>query len=129
MDTLESGLDNIILALRRKGILDYAGAVELQSNNARKLDWNSSDVFGKHISGPIYKNMSYATGLIRCITSKNNIGSGGQDEVSIGDEPVLHTHPNTKIEALSGSLAKSFGGGELVGNFAIGSKDVLAQVN
>jgi hypothetical protein len=31
----ESGLDDIILELRRKGVLDYAGAVELQSNNTR----------------------------------------------------------------------------------------------
>ena len=62
LNLLESDLNNIILALRRKGILDYAGAVELQSNNARKLNWTSSDVFGKHISGPLYKNMSYSEG-------------------------------------------------------------------
>lgn len=56
LDRLESGLDNIILTLRRKGILDYSGAVELQSNNARKLSWSSG------MGGPIYKNMSYAKG-------------------------------------------------------------------
>lgn len=59
LNDLENGLDVIILALRRKGILDYAGAVELQSNITRKLSWTSSD--GK-ISGPLYMNMSYAEG-------------------------------------------------------------------
>ena len=62
LNDLESDLNNIILALRRKGILDYDGAVELQSNNARKLDWESSAVFDKHISGPLYKDMSYSEG-------------------------------------------------------------------
>ena len=79
MNDLESDLNTIILALRRKGILDYAGAVELQSSNARRLTWTSG------IGGPIYKNMSYANGQIWCKTTDSDISTtGGHDEVSIG---------------------------------------------
>ena len=66
IEDLDSELDDIILALRRKGVLDYAGAVEFQSNNARKLSWTSG------MGGPLYKNMSYAEGLIWCQSTNSS---------------------------------------------------------
>ena len=61
---MASDLDDIILALKRKGILKYQGAVELQSVNARMelLSWPASPVLGVGVSGPIYSRMSYAEG-------------------------------------------------------------------
>lgn len=126
LNTLENGLDNIILTLRRKGILDYAGAVELQSNNTRKLTWklNSSDT---SIFGPIYRNMSYSLGQIWCkTTDSNKATTGGLDEVSIGSIPLQHNHPDTMAETLTGPLSDKFGGGQLMGDFTIGSKELVA---
>ena len=126
LNTLENRLDSIILALRRKGILDYAGAVELQSNNTRKLTWklNSSDT---NIFGPIYRNMSYSLGQIWCkTTDSNKATTGGLDDVSIGSLPLQHNHPNTMAETLTGPLSDKFGGGQLMGDFTIGSKELVA---
>lgn len=123
MRDLESELDNIILALRRKGILDYAGAVELQSNNTRKLSWTSGSM-----RGPLYKDMSYSLGQIWCKSTNSNIPTtGGSDEVSIGNVPLGHGHPQTKAETLTGPLASRIGGGQLIGDFTIGSKELVAQ--
>ena len=88
LKNLEDGLDDIILRLRRKGVLDYAGAVELQSNNTRKLTWklNPSD---DSIFGPIYRDMSYSLGQIWCkTTGSNKATTGGLDDVSIGSLPL-----------------------------------------
>ena len=121
LNTLENGLDNIILALRRKGILDYAGAVELQSNNTRKLSWTSG------MGGPLYKDMSYSLGQIWCKTTDSNKATiGGLDDVSIGSLPLQHNHPNTMAETLTGPLSDKFGGGQLMGDFTIGSKEQVA---
>ena len=122
---MNTDLDDIILTLRRKGILDYAGAVELQSNNTRKLEWTSSD---EKISGPLYKDMSYSEGLIWCKSTDSNIETiGGSDEVLIGEQPLRHTHQNTMAETLTGPLATRIGGGQLIGDFTIGSKELVAH--
>lgn len=122
MATLESGLDNIILALRRKGVLDFAGAVELKSSNARKLGWSSG------MGGPLYKNMSYAEGQIWCKSTDSNIStSGGSDEATIGNEPLQHNHYETMAETLTGPLAINSGGGQTIGDLTIGVKEFLAQ--
>lgn len=121
LNTLEDGLDDIILKLRRKGVLDYAGAVELQSNNTRKLSWTSG------MGGPLYKNMSYSLGQIWCkTTDSNKATTGGSDEVSIGNAPLRHKHPDTMAETLTGPLSDKFGGGQLMGDFTIGSKELVA---
>lgn len=121
LNTLEDGLDDIILKLRRKGVLDYAGAVELQSNNTRKINWTSGR------GGPIYNGMTYANGQIWCKSTDSNIGTtGGSDEVSIGELPLRHKHPDTKAETLTGPLSDKFGGGQLIGDFTIGSKELVA---
>ena len=49
------------------------------------------------------------------------------DEVGIGDQPLFHYHANTKAETLTGPLSKNFGGGQLVGDFTVGSKELLTQ--
>ena len=121
LTSLESYLDNLILSMRRKGVLDYAGAVELQSNNTRKLSWTSG------MGGPLYKDMSYSLGQIWCKSrDSNKTTTGGYDEVSIGNLPLWHTHPETMAETLTGPLSDKFGGGQLMGDFTIGSKEQVA---
>jgi hypothetical protein len=77
---------------------------------------------------PIYKDWEYAKGQIWCKSMDSNIDtSGGIDCVSIGESPLWHSHPSTMAETLTGSLSRNFGGGSLVDNFTIGSKEVLTQ--
>ena len=52
---------------------------------------------------------------------------GGEDEIEIGDEPLFHGHADTRAETLTGPLARNFGGGQLVGDFTVGSKELLTQ--
>ncbi len=59
---LGDDLDDIILALRRKGVLNYRGAVELQSNSTRRVAWDVPAVLGVSIETPMYHSMSYAEG-------------------------------------------------------------------
>jgi hypothetical protein len=121
LERLENGLDEIILTLRRKGVLDYAGAVELQSNNTRKLSWTSD------MEVPLYKDMSYSRGQIWCKSiNSDKATTGGLDEVTIGSLPLRHNHPETMAETLTGPLSDKFGGGQLMGDFTIGSKELVA---
>ena len=72
--------------------------------------------------------MTYAEGQIFCKTFGSAYGAtGGADEVSIGNEPLLHKHGDTKAETLTSALAKDKGGDELVGNFTIGNKELLTN--
>lgn len=66
LQTLKQDLDEIILTLRRKGILDYNGAVELQSARTRSIAWSTDVVKGVKLTGPLYNSMSYAEGLAWC---------------------------------------------------------------
>ena len=45
----------------------------------------------------------------------------------MGDEPLFHDHAATRAETLTGPLARNFGGGQLVGDFTVGSKELLTQ--
>lgn len=62
LTTLDTTLNNTILALRRKGTLAYKGAVELQSSNTRRLSWNVPSVLEVGLNTPMYAGMSYAEG-------------------------------------------------------------------
>ena len=127
LQTLKQDLDEIILTLRRKGILDYDGAVELQSARTRSIAWSTSVVKGVKLTGPLYKSMSYAEGLAWCKGNSSEIPTvGGNDNVEF-DVPIGHAHQNTKAEALTGPLVRNFGGGQLVGNITVGSQNLLAQ--
>ena len=66
LQILKQDLDEIILTLRRKGILDYNGAVELQSARTRSIAWSTDVVKGVKLTGPLYNSMSYAEGLAWC---------------------------------------------------------------
>ena len=127
IDEIESGLDDTILALRRKGVLNYPGAVELQSHNTRIVPWKVSPVLDVELSGPLYGNWFYAKGQIWCRNTNSNMENmGGSDEIAM-DAPLLHSHMDTKAETLTGALAKNFGGGQLIGEFTVGSKHLLTQ--
>lgn len=51
---------------------------------------------------------------------------GGSDEVEL-ENPLFHNHINTKAEALTGPLSINAKGGQLMGNFTVGSQDLLTQ--
>ena len=77
--------------------------------------------------GPLYLNWDYAKGQILCKTMGSTVNNtGGKDEVQIGN-PLAHTHIDTKAETLTGPLSRNFGGGQLIGDFTVGSKDLLTQ--
>lgn len=62
-----------------------------------------------------------------CKGVDSDIGdTGGEDWIEI-DEPLLHKHKDTMAETLTGSLAKNFGGGQLMGDFTVGSRDLVTQ--
>ena len=127
LQTLKQDLDEIILTLRRKGILDYDGAVELQSARTRSIAWSTSVVKGVKLTGPLYNSMSYAEGLARCRGTSEDIPTDGGNDYVEFNVPVEHGHKNTKAEALTGPLVRNFGGGQLVGNLTVGSQNLLAQ--
>ena len=62
VEALGSRLDDIIMVLRRKGLLEYDGAVELQSNSTRTVPWPTSRLLGVQLETPLYVGMSYAEG-------------------------------------------------------------------
>lgn len=71
--------------------------------------------------------MSYAKGQIWCRRNGSTLPfSGGEDEIEI-DAPLQHNHANTRAETLTGPLSKNFGGGQLIGDFTVGSRDLLTQ--
>lgn len=130
-------LDRTILNFKRKGILKYNGAVELQSNKARKLKWTSGAEYGAtRISGPFYVTgngngqWNFSEGQIWCRSLDSGIPTiGGEDDILVGDEPLRHRHVDTKSETLTGPLSKTFSGGKLIGNFTIGSNEFLSEDN
>ena len=72
--------------------------------------------------------MSYSKGQLWCkgTGSAIDVYDGGEDEIQI-EEPLQHNHVNTRAETLTGPLSKNFGGGQLIGDFTVGSKDLLTQ--
>lgn len=124
---LGSRLDDIIMVLRRKGLLEYDGAVELQSVSTRTIPWETTELLGVKLETPLYVGMSYAEGQIWCRSNGSTLPlSGGKDEIEI-DEPLQHDHVDTMAETLTGPLARNYGGGQLVGDFTVGSQELFSQ--
>ena len=48
------------------------------------------------------------------------------DDATIGEQPIQHNHPNTRAETTTRPFATRFGGSELLGDFSIGSKDLVS---
>ena len=87
----------------------YSGAIELQTDNAHG----------------IYDDLKCKTGLIWATDGITEVPDG-MDDATIGEQPIPHNHPNTRAETTTRPFATRFGGSELLGDFSIGSKDLVS---
>lgn len=109
MNSLESNIDETLNELKNQGsTFDYSGAVELQS----KLESQ-------------YQSFGFRTGFIWCYQNGIDLETG-QDNVTL-PVPFSHKHVDTMAETLTEPITKNFGGSTLVGNFTIGSNQVVSQ--
>ena len=83
-------------------VLDYLGAVELQSRNLGRK--------GREM----HRDFSFVKDFLWCSTPMQEMDDYGADEVEIANIPH-HVHPNVKAETFTGPLATNRGGGDLVG--------------
>ena len=88
--------------------MDYDGAVELMSRYEN-----------------IYKSFKYALGGIWCYDGKNEL-KNTKDRVELTDIPI-HSHPDTKAEALTHPIASSLPGGDVLGIFKEGSEYKVSE--
>lgn len=104
MDSRSEGI------ISNKGILNYKGAVEIQS---RKVDDDP------------YSDWRYEIGGIWCC-STSEVQFGKAMDV-IGEFPLKHGHLNAKMETTTIPFAVLRGGGESMGDFTTGSQDMVSQ--
>lgn len=109
MNSLETNINTKLNNLKSKtSTLDYSGAVELQS----KLESQ-------------YQSFGFRTGFIWCYQNGIDL-ENGQNYVTL-TVPFSHHHVDTMAETLTEPITRNFGGSTLVGNFTIGSKQVISQ--
>ena len=94
--------------LKKGGTLDYDGAVELMSRYEN-----------------IYKSFKYALDGIWCYDGKSEL-KNTEDRVELNDIPI-HSHPDTKAEALTHPFASSLPGGDVLGIFKEGSEYKVSE--
>ena len=89
MSSLEQELDNDILILKRKGVLNYAGATEIQSIKEGDIP-------------PLvkYTNFTKALGQIWCQTFGLQPPEQSEEQCEIG-AMVKHSHALTKAETFT----------------------------
>ena len=110
LESAESEINGIIDDLMSNSKVDrYSGAIELQTDNAHG----------------IYNDLECKTGLIWATDGMTEVPDG-MDDATIGEQPILHKHPNTKAETTTHPFATRLGGSELLGDFSIGSKDLVS---
>lgn len=103
---MEERLDNDILKLRRKGVLNYSGATEIQSIKESAIP----DLVK-------YENFKKALGQIWCQTFGAELPQSDFEESIVGQVPS-HDHPNTKAETLTVPISRNKLGGDVLGIFA-----------
>ena len=108
---LEEDLDDKILWLRRHGRVNYAGAVELQSVEMKKF-------------ADLFKTFQYSIGQIWCYRDGSDLAEG-RDDVDI-ETVVKHKHVDTRAETMSSSFSSNRSGGNLIGEFYVGHKDMVS---
>ena len=113
--SLEDDVDGRIQILRRNGVLNYAGAVELQSRLTEV--------------GNIYGDFLHGLGLMWCYDASGRIKLDNQSERAELDFPLSHAHNDTKAETTTSPFATKAGGGDLVGDFTIGGKMMVSNGN
>ena len=101
--------------------MNYVGAVELQGPN-KLFSTNGTDEYD------VYDGFNYSIGHIWCGQQGKTLQTGKDKEV-VGEKPLIHTHPDSKIETTTIPYARPFGGGELMGDFNIGSKHLVSDGN
>ena len=102
---MEKSLDNAILTLKRKGVLNYAGATEIQS-----IKEDDIPVLVR------YQNFGKAIGQIWCQTFGAELPQYDFEE-SLVKQVTRHDHPNTKAETLTVPISRNKLGGEVLGIF------------
>lgn len=88
--------------------MDYDGAVELMSRYEN-----------------LYSSFKNALGGIWCYDGKNEL-KNTEDRVELNDIPI-HSHPDTKAEALTHPFASSLHGGDVLGIFKEGSEYKVSE--
>ena len=88
--------------------MDYEGAVELMSRYEN-----------------LYMSFKYALGGIWCYDGKNEL-KNSEDRVELTDI-TIHSHPDTKAEALTHPIASSLPGGDVLGIFSEGSEYKVSE--
>ena len=88
--------------------MDYDGAVELMSRYEN-----------------IYGSFKYALDGIWCYDGKSEL-KNTEDRVELNDIPI-HSHPDTKAEALTHPFASSLPGGNVLGIFKEGSEYKVSE--
>ena len=88
--------------------MDYDGAVELMSRYEN-----------------LYSSFKNALGGIWCYDRENEL-KNTEDRVELNDIPI-HSHPDTKAEALTHPIASSIPGGDLLGIFKEGSEYKVSE--
>ena len=88
--------------------MDYDGAVELMSRYEN-----------------LYRSFKNALGGICCYDGKNEM-KNTEERVELNDIPI-HSHPDTKAEALTHPFASSLHGGDVLGIFKEGSEYKVSE--
>ena len=112
---LETAVKNKVAQLRKKAIVDYPGAVELQTHLVNLI----RDLHG---------GFNYMLGHIWCC-SNGVRSSDGADECEIGELPLRHTHGDTKAEGTTEPFSSLHGGSSLIGDCIVGNKVRISSDN
>lgn len=111
--SLEEDIRNKLNGLKTASTVDYPGAVELQSQLVNRFR-------------NLYEGFKYGLGEIWCWQNGQSMGDGSDLE-TIGELPLKHSHRDTKAETMTTSFSTKKGGGELIGEFAIGSSMRISE--
>jgi len=65
-----------------------------------------------------------SSGQIWCF--QDGVSFTGLDETTIGNNPLQHRHDATKAETTTQSFTSPDGGGQLVGKFTVGNRNLVA---
>ena len=112
LSDLESDVDGKIEDLKKNGTLDYVGAVELQSKVVE-----------------LYKALELAKGFILCYEPGDEIDNMAPTSDDVDITNPQHGHPETKAETTTYPFSEMHGGGDLVGIFTRGMKDMMSETN
>lgn len=107
LSQFETMVQNKLDYLRNKGVLDYAGSVEIMSTLSE-----------------LYSDFKFALNQIWCYETGQDPGEG-KDRVEL-TVPFKHKHDDTLAETMSESLSANRGGSYSIGEFRIGDKQKVS---